>query len=352
MVAAFPLDSSPYTRLFYSSLERHGCSVVRGEFYGRWLLENLGGVDYCHFHWPSFLYHDKHGPPLVRLVRFARFVALMLLIRLRGVRIAWTAHNLYPHDGGKQQLLHRVARHLMVWLSDVIFVHGPTPLEIFAAEFPRARGKLWPIRHGHYIGYYPDATDRREARQKLGLPDEAFICLFLGICKEYKNLETLIEALSQTQPDTLLVISGEFQSAEYYQKIRQMAEPMAGRVVFHPEFVPDEELQYHFAACDVVVLPYKEVLTSGTVLLAMSFGKPIIACGQGSILDVLSPEVGIAFSPNTPEALASAIARARVMQFRSETIREHARHFDWERSAEAAAEVLRSRCQTEALNPR
>jgi glycosyltransferase involved in cell wall biosynthesis len=42
------------------------------------------------------------------------------------------------------------------------------------------------------------------------------------------------------------------------------------------EFVPDGELAALLAAADVVVLPFRRVTTSGTAMLAMSYGRPLI----------------------------------------------------------------------------
>jgi glycosyltransferase involved in cell wall biosynthesis len=40
-------------------------------------------------------------------------------------------------------------------------------------------------------------------------------------------------------------------------------------------------------ACDVVVLPYRDIFTSGSVFLAMSFGRACIAPHKGCIGEVL-----------------------------------------------------------------
>ena len=38
----------------------------------------------------------------------------------------------------------------------------------------------------------------------------------------------------------------------------------------------DNEVQYYFHSSDCVVLPYKEIFTSGAAMLALTFRKPII----------------------------------------------------------------------------
>ena len=52
--------------------------------------------------------------------------------------------------------------------------------------------------------------------------------------------------------------------------------------------IEDEDVQVYFNAADIVVLPFKKNTTSGSALLALSFGKPIIAPLIGSINDLPS----------------------------------------------------------------
>jgi glycosyltransferase involved in cell wall biosynthesis len=51
-------------------------------------------------------------------------------------------------------------------------------------------------------------------------------------------------------------------------------------------YIPDGEVPTYFAACDVCVFPYEKIFNSGSVLLAMTFGRPFIAPRMGSIPSV------------------------------------------------------------------
>ncbi|MEZ4597387.1 MAG: glycosyltransferase [Chloroflexota bacterium] len=44
-----------------------------------------------------------------------------------------------------------------------------------------------------------------------------------------------------------------------------------------PGNVPDDRMQVFLRAADVMVLPYRDVLTSGSAILAMTFGLPVVA---------------------------------------------------------------------------
>jgi glycosyltransferase involved in cell wall biosynthesis len=56
-----------------------------------------------------------------------------------------------------------------------------------------------------------------------------------------------------------------------------------------------------------VVLPFKDILTSGSMMLALSFGKPIIVPDLGHIREVLDEKGNIVYDPLNNDALFSSI---------------------------------------------
>ena len=59
----------------------------------------------------------------------------------------------------------------------------------------------------------------------------------------------------------------------------------------HLRSVPVEDVQAHFAAADLVVLPYRKTLNSAVALLALSFDRPVLVPNAGSMAE-LQREVG------------------------------------------------------------
>jgi beta-1,4-mannosyltransferase len=55
------------------------------------------------------------------------------------------------------------------------------------------------------------------------------------------------------------------------------------RVQFELGFVRDDRLQLFFNAADLIVLPYRQILNSGSALLALSFNRPVLAPAIGSL---------------------------------------------------------------------
>lgn len=336
-IIAFPKTGISYNDCFSAALQDEGVDVIEGVFSGGWLYQNLRRGDWLHMHWPSFAY-NKPGSNVRQCLWFARFVALLLLARAKGGQLAWTAHNLLPHDRCQIPALDILGRHLVIMLSRLILVHGPGPAEVLQARFPGVRGKLISIPHGHWIGYYQSDLSKDEARRFLAVPQGKPLFLFIGLCKPYKSLHELIAAFLSSDLDATLVVAGKFSDVGYRNQIVELADGDP-RIHIREGFIPDEQMQHHLIACDYVVVPYREILTSGTAMLALSFGRPLISVDFGFLRDVISAEVGILFSHDDPDGLASALAEAVNRSFDEESIIRHARQFSF---AQAARSFVRS----------
>jgi glycosyltransferase involved in cell wall biosynthesis len=229
----------------------------------------------------------------------------------------------------------------VVALAQVIFVHGPAAAAEVAQEFGVDEGRLVRVPHGHWIERYPNEVSRDEARRALGVPDGAFVYAFLGLCKPYKGLEALIDAFVAQREGAFLVLAGRFPSPEYQALIAaRVARLDPSRVRFVPDFVPDAEVQRYLVAADALVLPYRQILTSGMAMVGLGFGRPVVAPRLGGLPDVVDEGSGLLYDPTRPDALAAAMDRVRGLRFSEAAIREHARSFRWEDTARALLQVV------------
>ena len=105
----------------------------------------------------------------------------------------------------------------------------------------------------------------QQARKRLCIRNDEKVILFFGRIGPYKGLDLLWDAFerisSRNDSYTLLLVGKPKSGAERYieeilRSIRQS--PVAGRVIERIEFIPDEETEIYFKACDVVALPYTE----------------------------------------------------------------------------------------------
>jgi beta-1,4-mannosyltransferase len=339
-IMAFPARGDSYTECFYRFVREKGAVVTEGIFSGKWLLANVQGVDFVHIHWPSFFYRDARR--LRSLLKFAKFIFLLALVKARGARLVWTAHNLYPHDKNCIPFLDTLARRIVVRQACRIFVHGRSAANIVSQEFPSARKKLTVIPHGHWIGFYENNVRKEEARMRLGLPVDTYVYLFVGLCKPYKNVDGLIRTFQTAGLSAELIIAGKFQSPEYEKAIRELIARRPTGIRLFAQYIPDESLQVFLKACDVVVLPYTDILTSGSAMLAMTFGRPVVAPRLGHLQEIIGEDVGLLYEPGNPLGLLDAMRRVSQTRYNEDEILRRAKSYRWEDCANGFLDSLAS----------
>jgi len=273
-----------------------------------------------------------NSPPIYALRRWRRLRRLFGQLRAfqeGGGRVAYTVHNLDPHEDAGLAERWGVAR--LVRSADVIHIHDVSTAEAITARFGRTRG-VAVISHGHYLNSYPNVLDRAEARSRLGLPLDAFVFVCLGLLRPYKGLEELLPTFhSLPGADMRLVLAGKPGSDHYLRDLTALA---AGddRIRLLPGFVPPEGVQVYLNAADVSVLPYRQITTSGAALLAFSFGLPVIAPALGAFPNLLADSRrGILYDPIDSTALAKALVRAHETDWTGvrEEIKAWVAQFDW-----------------------
>jgi glycosyltransferase involved in cell wall biosynthesis len=204
----------------------------------------------------------------------------------------WTAHNLKPHDAYHPKFSQYFLTQFLKMCNGLIFLTAEGK-NTFLQRYP-ARKKI-PcaiIPHGHYRDSYPKAIDQAQAKQELGLITDKKILLFMGMIKPYKNCDALIKEFSQAKlTDYILVIAGKPDTPKYKQELESLAKSH-DNIVLRLEFIPDDQLHLYMSAADNVILPYKSILNSGALLLALSFNKPVIAPHIGAFIE-LQNELGL-----------------------------------------------------------
>jgi glycosyltransferase involved in cell wall biosynthesis len=334
-------NTNPYGPLLCAALERRGIAC---EFAFRldeeFLREHRGRLDVLHLNWPHYDYYHDDAVEMARRMR--TFVRRLELARELGYRVVWTAHNLYPHNRRHQALDHE-CRLAICRLATAVIAHCRVAAEAIARTFGRA-DRLFIIPHGHFIGVYPDTVTRAQARAALGVPADAFAYGFFGSIQPYKGVERLIEAFGDLPfDDAWLLISGGGK-AEYLDHLRQ-------RAADHPRIVlrtypraPTEEIALIMRAADAIALPFAATLTSGTLILALSWGRPVIAPALGCLPETVTPAAGILYDPTDRAGLPTALRAIRGWDLAaaSAAALACARRFDWEEIAALTEEAYRA----------
>lgn len=93
----------------------------------------------------------------------------------------------------------------------------------------------------------------------------------------------LIHAFHALNPkQTSLYLCGRPEPVAYQTKIERLI-GYDQRIKTNFSFIDEAHTQAYFCAADLVVLPYREILNSGTALLALSLNCPVLVPSRGSM---------------------------------------------------------------------
>lgn len=241
------------------------------------------------------------------------FVDRLTSFKTCGGLVAWTLHNLVSHESPHPEIEAKLSVALGS-IADVTLVHGLQAADVAQDAYGVSPDKLLRIEHGSYRNVYPDHGNRVIARKRLGVGEEEDCFLFLGFVRPYKGVTELVPILSRyattaSKRPIRLIVAGEFMGIEPAALALQSSSSL--RLDIRPAFVPDDALQDYAQAADFMVLPFRRTLTSGSAILSLSFGLPVIAPASGSLTELIADgSEGFLYAPDAEEGLASAVARA------------------------------------------
>ncbi|MFC2162170.1 glycosyltransferase family 4 protein [Candidatus Altiarchaeota archaeon] len=329
-ISTFPMltAENPYQNLLIEHLAGCGVENVKEKvFLFDALKRYKGKVHILHFHW---LFDQVRTPK-----RVAKFLARVVEAKLLGYKIVWTVHNVKGHES--EGWRGWMARHGLAMLADAQIAHGENVKKMIQEEYGTG-DKVHVIPHANYIGFYPNTISRQEARKKLGIPEDRFVYLFFGLVRKYKGIENLIDSFEKLGGSATLVIAGNSYDEDYRREVREKVE---GRkdVILRLERIPEDEVQAYFNACDTVVLPFTQITTSGSLLLALSFAKPVITVNKGGIPEIVTDEFGVLIGDDGE--LADALDKIRKMDVKSmgQKAYEKAGSWGWDDVARAHHKV-------------
>lgn len=246
-----------------------------------------------------------------RLERVETFY--LLFLRLAGIRLVYTAHNILPHESSK---IDRFLKYIVYKSSHGIIVHSAFIKDALLKAFNVDPNKIHVVPHGNFDHYLPETSlSNQEARDELGLAEEDIVLLFFGYIRAYKGLDMLLEAFdiaASKNKRLKLVIAGMPHTAELEKSTKTFIENSAAkdRILFHGRFIPHEEIKHFFVSADLVVLPYKHIYHSGIIHLAYSYGKAVLATNVGDFSETIVQEKsGYIVPENTVESFADHLLK-------------------------------------------
>lgn len=145
----------------------------------------------------------------------------------------------------------------------------------------------------------------KRVREKYKIKDEP-ILLYVGRISPHKGIHLLIEAFKLVQkhyPEAKLIIVGKHTFPKYSEKLKKLA----NKSIIFAGFIPNKELPYYYAACDIYTTASLWEGFDIPIVEAYHTGKPSIAFNIGSHPEVLKK--GILVKNNDIKGFSEAIIK-------------------------------------------
>lgn len=237
-----------------------------------------------------------------------QFIALLIYLKMKGKSTKVILHQVVSNLGSlsghlaigkgslKTQILNcllKIFYKLVGILSDRIFVHD----RIFVKRLVGLINinKISIIPHGIQTGETLSKKETVLAKKYFGMKSDTKLIGIFGYCSWYKGTDWLIENFSKfakNHPELkikLLVAGGESPTLKgtsaykkYHSKLREVIKNASGNIIY-TGFVAESDVRKVFAACDLMVFPYRvRMSASGAFSLSAGYKKPFIASREFS----------------------------------------------------------------------
>lgn len=305
-------NNNPYQSILYKEMEslgaqvEYGCSLTSSHTLNQLLLpvetlaRRITGTRLAHIHWTyGFEVYGSSRYPFLRRVSQAWFYLWLWTVRISGMRLVWTAHNVLPI--GPRFTNDIQARRRLVAASDLVIAHSRATLTELA-ELGIVPRRSVVIPHGPY----EVVTERGYLRTPAATPGPRKF-LFFGMVSEYKGIDILLAAFASV-PQSLeaeLLVMGECHDPALAASLNDLARSSTRRVDLRFERVPESEVSKLLESADVMVLPYRQSTTSGSALLALSHGRPLIIPDLPGLAEL--PDKAVTRYDRTADGLTAAL---------------------------------------------
>ncbi|WP_413320742.1 glycosyltransferase [Agrococcus sp. 1P02AA] len=262
--------SNPYIHMLDAALaETAGVEHLR--FDRRTAL--FGSYDVLQLHWPETMLGGSTRAKA--LARRAFAAALAARLAISPVAVVRTVHNVeLPSDVGRWE------RRWLEWIErradHRIVLNEQTELPSDAASTL--------VLHGDYRDWFSRSPERTA---------EPWTLAFVGLVRRYKGVEHLLEAFAATAhaaPELRLRIAGRPTSADIEREVRGRA-AADERVAVDLRHLSEDDFAVAIRSAIGVVLPYRFMHNSGSVLAALSLERPVLV-PRTRVNEALAAEVG------------------------------------------------------------
>lgn len=293
-------------------------------------LQQQGRADLIDAH---FAYPDGFAASLL-----GRWLSLPVTITLRGTEVPQSASAV-----GRERIRRALQGATQIFaVADALRQH--------VASLGVDQSRIDVIGNGVDLDCF-QAVPKSQARQALGLPENARVLISVGGLVERKGFHRVIECLPtllKRFPELhYLVVGGGGMEGNMESALHQQVQALglSSRVHFLGAMAP-EALHLPLSAADVFVLATRNEGWANVFLEAMACGLPVVSTQVGGNAEVVSdPTLGILVPFGDAGALGDAIAEALDRDWDQQAIMAYARANTWEQRVTTLVAHFRRLCR-------
>lgn len=183
-----------------------------------------------------------------------------------------------------------------------------------------------------------DGTAKRALRRHLDLPEDNFLCLFVGGDWDRKGLGDAVRAVAGL-PKTNLIIVGTGDTERYQELARTVGSE--SQVLFVGRSLLPQE---YYSAADLFAFPSRYEAFSLVTIEAMASGLPVVALRINGTEELIEEGSNGFFVDGSPEAIREKIELLRnnrsLLTTMAENALETSKRYTWERIASEQLQVM------------
>jgi D-inositol-3-phosphate glycosyltransferase len=338
----FPLDIQLITNKS-AEIDEKGAdyTVVKLFTRTRWILFVL----------PRFIFHVlKNEIHVLHFQNSLKFFVLtfflLLLFKLCGKKIVFTAHDVLPHTKKRWYQIYILKG--IYNLTDAIIVHSEQNKQTLNSLISSGK-KLYVIPLGVFDRFLTEhEVTQEEARRKIGIDSGSKMLLFFGHVSQRKGADSIIREIKKVMNKderVVLVIAGESDYPNHYLESLVDQNGLEDKVFIFNRWIAEDEVKDFFIAADAVILPYKAGYTSGILKVAYAFRKPVIATNVGELSELVKKDKsGILMNDpidqNDVEAIIHMLNSPELLeQYRENISKVVEKKYSWQTIAKKTHEV-------------
>jgi glycosyltransferase involved in cell wall biosynthesis len=351
-ILVIPRDENPYQSLLYDEMRKLDAEIT---YLGQLtpshtvnlallpletMVRRAFGARMIHMHWAFAFGVPGRGRcrPLRRVAQIW-FALWLFTNRCLGMKLVWTAHNVLPHEPIFAD--DAAARRTLVASSNLVIAHSKSTLLALGAIGAEPRRAV-VIPHGPIGPGVPLESLRPPGA---GAAPRRF--LFFGRIQAYKGVEDLLSAFALL-PDEVpahLTVAGSSDNEALRKRLESLAQARYADITLRVERIPEAEVTSLLEQADVVVLPFRRVTTSGSAMLALGHGRPLIVPDLDALADL--PDQAVMRYDGSLTGLAAALehvalADDKVLAAMGAAARNYAELTSWQEIAERTIAEMRA----------